>query len=78
MNAERYAALKQVGSIYLCNRFTKQALTKVVHSMWFKKKEKKKKGSHPRNNLENVITDYKGADKDSTKNTVNNLDVDRH
>lgn len=76
MNAERYAALKQVGSIYLCNRFTKQALTKVVHSMWFKKK--KKKGSHPRNNLENVITDYKGADKDSTKNTVNNLDVDRH
>lgn len=76
MNAERYAALKQVGSIYLCNRFTKQALTKVVHSMWFKKK--KKKGSHPRNNLENGITDYKGADKESTKDTVNNLDVDRH
>lgn len=67
MNAERYAALKQVGSIYLCNRFTKQALTKVVHSMWFKKK--KKKGSHPRNNLENGITDYKGADKESIKDS---------
>lgn len=43
-----------------------------------KKRKEKKKGSHPRNNLENGITDYKGADKESTKDTVNNLDVDRH
>lgn len=28
-----------------------------------------KNRSHPRNNLENGITDYKGADKESTKDS---------
>lgn len=37
-----------------------------------------KKGSHPKNNLENGITNYKGADKESTKDTVNVLDVDQN